>query len=244
MISLSVSVDVPNRDDGVRFYSNVFGFSKVAEPVPGVAVLRAGTSKIFLFEKDAGSPSSICTQEKRHYERHWTPFARFRRRVNLNVRKHNPFATMKITLVSIAAFIPLLAFAQVPVTDACPFSPKELTANLGHQFKAGVPEQGILGKACTYEAGSVKLWIDAGPNPAPTAEMYRKMSNPLGTTWKPVAGDPDKAVHTVPKSDVSPFPSLSYERKGWLVNITVTGINSEAEIEAWNAKLAQLKRVP
>jgi predicted enzyme related to lactoylglutathione lyase len=73
MISLSVSVDVPNLADGVRFYSNAFGFSKVAEPVPGVAVLRAGTSEICLLEKDAGSSPSICTQDKRHYERHWTP---------------------------------------------------------------------------------------------------------------------------------------------------------------------------
>ncbi len=70
------------------------------------------------------------------------------------------------------------------------------------------------------------------------------MSNPPGTTWKPVAGDPDKAVHLVPKAGVSPFPSLSYERKGWLVNITVTGVDGKADVDAWNTKLAQLKRIP
>lgn len=145
---------------------------------------------------------------------------------------------------AIAAFIPLLASAQAPTAAQCPFSPDELSSKLGRPFKAGVPERGIVGKACTYAAGDVKLWIDAGPNPAPSAEMYRKMSNPPGTTWKPVAGDPDKAVHTVAKSDVSPFPSLSYERKGWLVNITVTGVSGKADIDAWNAKLAQLKRIP
>lgn len=73
MISVSVSVDVPCLADGVRFYTNAFGFSKLAEPVPGVVVLRAGASEICLLEKAAGSIPSVCTQEKRHYERHWTP---------------------------------------------------------------------------------------------------------------------------------------------------------------------------
>jgi hypothetical protein len=151
---------------------------------------------------------------------------------------------MKNISTAIAALVPLFALAQPPAAAPCPFSPEELTAKLGRQFKAGAEERGIVGKACTYTAGGVKLWVDAGPNPAPSVEMYRKMSNPPGTTWKPVAGDPDKAVHVVPKADVSPFPSLSYERKGWLVNITVTGINGKADVEAWNAKLVQLKRIP
>ena len=73
MISVSVSVDVPNLIDGVRFYTEAFGFSILAEPVPGVAVLRAGTSEICLLEKAAGSTPSLGTREKRHYERHWTP---------------------------------------------------------------------------------------------------------------------------------------------------------------------------
>lgn len=73
MISVSVSVDVPNLADGVRFYSEAFGFSKTAEPVPGVAVLRAGDSEICVLEKAAGSVPSPLTKETRHYERHWTP---------------------------------------------------------------------------------------------------------------------------------------------------------------------------
>ena len=73
MISLSISVDVPNLIDGVRFYTNALGFSKIAEPVPGAVVLRVGTSEICLLEKESGSIPSVCTQEKRHYQRHWTP---------------------------------------------------------------------------------------------------------------------------------------------------------------------------
>lgn len=133
-------------------------------------------------------------------------------------------------------------FAQS--TPPCPFAPERLTKHFGQDFKPGVPERGILGKACTYQSKTAKIWIDAGPNPAPDVQMYRKMTHPPGTTWKTVAGDPDKAVHTVPKAGVDPFPSLSYERKGWLVNITVTGVNGKADIDSWNAKLAQLQRIP
>lgn len=73
MISVSVSVDVPNLADGVRFYSEAFGFSKTAEPIPGVAVLRAEHSEICILEKAAGSVPSPLTKETRRYERHWTP---------------------------------------------------------------------------------------------------------------------------------------------------------------------------
>jgi predicted enzyme related to lactoylglutathione lyase len=73
MISVSVSVDVPDMADGIRFYSNAFGFSKSAEPFPGVVVLRSGEAQILLLEKAAGTKPSPHTQETRHYERHWTP---------------------------------------------------------------------------------------------------------------------------------------------------------------------------
>jgi predicted enzyme related to lactoylglutathione lyase len=73
MISVSVSVDVPDLVAGVHFYASAFGFTKVAEPVPGVAVMRAGSAELCLLEKAAGSRPSPCTKETRHYERHWTP---------------------------------------------------------------------------------------------------------------------------------------------------------------------------
>ena len=134
--------------------------------------------------------------------------------------------------------------AQPPASPQCAYDAAYLSAQLGQQFKPGVPENGLLGKACRYDANGIKVWVDAGPNPAPSAQLWRKMANPPGTTWAAVPGDPDQAVHTIAKSDVSPFPSLSYERKGLLVNITVTGISGKAAIDAWNAKLARLKRLP
>ena len=44
MISISVSVDVPSLEVGLRFYGAVFGFTKISEPYRGVAVLRTETA--------------------------------------------------------------------------------------------------------------------------------------------------------------------------------------------------------
>jgi predicted enzyme related to lactoylglutathione lyase len=73
MSSVSIGVDVPNLADAVRFYASAFGFSKSAEPVPGVVVLRAGDVELCLLEKRAGTKPSRHTEETRHYDRHWTP---------------------------------------------------------------------------------------------------------------------------------------------------------------------------
>jgi len=73
MNSVSVGVDVPDLTEAVRFYTSAFGFSKSSEPVPGVAVLRAGDVEICLLERPAGSQASARTAETRHYDRHWTP---------------------------------------------------------------------------------------------------------------------------------------------------------------------------
>src|SRR5262245_43593818 len=73
MVSVALSIDVPALADGVRFYSGVFGFRKVADPFPGMVVLDAGNARICLLEKDAGTSPSTATQETRRYERHWTP---------------------------------------------------------------------------------------------------------------------------------------------------------------------------
>jgi hypothetical protein len=56
MLSVSVSIDVPDMSKGIRFYADAFGFSKVAEPYPGVAVLEAGQLTITLLEKREQTP--------------------------------------------------------------------------------------------------------------------------------------------------------------------------------------------
>ena len=73
MISVSISVDVPDMAAGIRFYESAFGFTKAAEPIPDVVVLHTGSTEICLLEKQAGSRPSTSTEETRHYDRHWTP---------------------------------------------------------------------------------------------------------------------------------------------------------------------------
>lgn len=134
--------------------------------------------------------------------------------------------------------------AQAASAPQCPFSADELKVQLGSSFAAGVPESGIVGKACTYKANGIKLWVDAGPLPVPTTDQWRKMASAPGTKWQPIANDPDKAVHELAPPGVSPFPALSYVRAGWLVNITVTGVDKKSDVAAWNTKLIKLRRIP
>ena len=73
MLSVSVSIDVPDMAKGLRFYADAFGFSKISEPYPGIAVLRAGNMTITLLEKREQTKPSPNTRDVRHYDRHWTP---------------------------------------------------------------------------------------------------------------------------------------------------------------------------
>ena len=70
---MSISIDVPNLVEAIRFYTNAFGFTESSAPAPGLAVLHAGNTKICLLEKRAGTRASTYTEETRRYERHWTP---------------------------------------------------------------------------------------------------------------------------------------------------------------------------
>ena len=73
MITLEICVDVPDLARGIRFYADAFGFIKVSEPYPGVAMLEAGAAAITLLEKSEQSRPSPNTCDVRHYDRHWTP---------------------------------------------------------------------------------------------------------------------------------------------------------------------------
>jgi predicted enzyme related to lactoylglutathione lyase len=73
MISMSVSIDVPDGEEGLRFYGEAFGFTKVSEPFPGVVVIRAGNAELLLLSKAAGSVPCPHVDAKRAYDRHWTP---------------------------------------------------------------------------------------------------------------------------------------------------------------------------
>ena len=72
-MTVSVSIDVPSLEQGVAFYCAAFGFSKMSEPLPGVAVLHGLNIELCLLEKPAGSKPSLNTDDRRKFERHWTP---------------------------------------------------------------------------------------------------------------------------------------------------------------------------
>jgi catechol 2,3-dioxygenase-like lactoylglutathione lyase family enzyme len=73
MITVSASVDVPALEEGLRFYRAAFGFEKVSEPYPGVAVLRTDGAQILLLARDSGTCPCPARETKRQYSRHWTP---------------------------------------------------------------------------------------------------------------------------------------------------------------------------
>jgi len=73
MNSVSISIDVPDIDEGVRFFAAAFGFAKSTAPIPGVVVMNAGNTEICLLEKRPGSKPSLHAKDTRRYERHWTP---------------------------------------------------------------------------------------------------------------------------------------------------------------------------
>ena len=65
MVKISISIDVPNLPDAIRFYTGAFGFEKLSEPVPGVVVMRAGELGICLLEKHRRLFIRKCDASKR-----------------------------------------------------------------------------------------------------------------------------------------------------------------------------------
>jgi predicted enzyme related to lactoylglutathione lyase len=93
MNRVSISIDVPDIAEGVRFYTSAFGFSKASAPVPGVVVLSAGNAEICLLEKRAGSKPSTYSEDNRRYQRHWTP-------VHLDIHVENLKAALATALAA------------------------------------------------------------------------------------------------------------------------------------------------
>jgi predicted enzyme related to lactoylglutathione lyase len=73
MTSISIGIDVPDMDQGVRFYTEAFGFSRLSEPYPGVVVLKAANIHIALLERRPQTRPSPNAKNDRDYSRHWTP---------------------------------------------------------------------------------------------------------------------------------------------------------------------------
>jgi predicted enzyme related to lactoylglutathione lyase len=71
--SVHVSIDVPDLENGLRFYAEVFGFIETARPFPSMAIIDANNVNVCMHQKADGSKSSMAGDARRHYERHWTP---------------------------------------------------------------------------------------------------------------------------------------------------------------------------
>lgn len=69
----SVSIDVPNLEEGLKFYRDALGLVEVKRPIPIYAVLQCGDAKIGIMEKAAGTKPAPGSEDMRRYERHWTP---------------------------------------------------------------------------------------------------------------------------------------------------------------------------
>src|SRR5215470_12751494 len=69
----SVSIDVPQLDEGLRFYRDALGLAEVARPVATYVILKCGSGQIGLIEKPAGTKPAKGSGDLRRYERHRTP---------------------------------------------------------------------------------------------------------------------------------------------------------------------------
>ena len=154
---------------------------------------------------------------------------------------------MKHRHLSASALLAFFALSPLHAADAakCPISAESLSAQLGQTLKVSHQDRAIIGNGCEYvnAARTLKIAVDGGPNPMPSAEMWRKVSSPPGATWKAIANDPDKATVMVANADGPVEPKLSYERKGWLVEIVAIP-SDKSSYAAWADKLVKLKRIP
>lgn len=72
-MKVSVCVDVPSLEDGIRFYGDAFGFVESSRPHKAYAVLTSGDARIGLLAKPEGSSPAEGCADVRRYDRHWTP---------------------------------------------------------------------------------------------------------------------------------------------------------------------------
>lgn len=72
-LQMRANVDVPDLDEGIRFYSGVFGFQPTRRLGDRFAELKSGTFVLDLLAKPAGSAAWPGATATREYGRHWTP---------------------------------------------------------------------------------------------------------------------------------------------------------------------------
>jgi catechol 2,3-dioxygenase-like lactoylglutathione lyase family enzyme len=72
-MNYSVTIDVPQLDEGLKFYRDALGLAEVARPMPTYVILECSGSQIGLMGKKAGTTPAQGSEDIRTYARHWTP---------------------------------------------------------------------------------------------------------------------------------------------------------------------------
>ncbi|MBO0740707.1 MAG: VOC family protein, partial [Hyphomicrobiaceae bacterium] len=68
-----INIDVDDLDRAAAFYTRLLGV-KVGRRFGALGMeLVGGSAPIYLLVKDAGTPASPSSADRRRYDRHWTP---------------------------------------------------------------------------------------------------------------------------------------------------------------------------
>jgi catechol 2,3-dioxygenase-like lactoylglutathione lyase family enzyme len=73
MKSVSISIDVPDIEAGIEFFTKGLGFVGPRKGPYNSVLLHAGELNICLLQKENGSIAVPATNISRTYTRHWTP---------------------------------------------------------------------------------------------------------------------------------------------------------------------------
>ena len=104
-MDLLVNLDVDDLDKAIRFYSSAFALTVGRRFGAAGVEMLGSTAPIYLLVKPAGTPASETTQQRRNYQRHWTPAhldfvvdeidAAVKRAVSAGAHLEQPIATHK-----------------------------------------------------------------------------------------------------------------------------------------------------
>lgn len=70
---VALSIDVPDVESGIDFFTAGLGFRKLRAEPSGTAVLEAGGMEIWLLQRDDGTLAVPESDIQRTYQRHWAP---------------------------------------------------------------------------------------------------------------------------------------------------------------------------
>ncbi|HEV8717264.1 MAG TPA: VOC family protein [Candidatus Binatia bacterium] len=70
---LLANIDVDDLEKAIEFYGRALGLRLGRRLGDGIAEMLGASSPLYLLAKPAGNAASASTQQRRDYQRHWTP---------------------------------------------------------------------------------------------------------------------------------------------------------------------------